>query len=104
MNHRYIDEFAVTERYLNHGLSDDERAAFEEHLVDCQECTDRLLLAEMFHARTSNGAGPRSATSGSQSTLVLRAKPWKLVVLAIIALLALSIPAFVMIHVFLRSH
>jgi hypothetical protein len=104
MDHRYIDEFAVTERYLKHGLSGDERDAFEEHLVDCQECTDRLLLAEMFHARMPNGAGTPGAEPASQSTLVLRAKPWKLVVLAIIALLALSIPAFVMIHVFLRSH
>src|SRR5579863_5803121 len=104
MNHRYIDEFSVAERYVENALPPEERVAFEEHLVDCQECTDRLLLAEMFHARMPNGAGPPSAPSGAQSTLVLRAKPWKLVVLAIIALLALSIPAFVMIHVFLRSH
>lgn len=54
MDHRYIDERSVAQRYLDHTLPADERADFEAHLVDCQECTDRLLLAEMFHAR--NGA------------------------------------------------
>jgi anti-sigma factor RsiW len=54
MDHRYIDEQQVAERYVKHTLGAAERAAFEAHLVDCQECADRLLLAEMFHAR--NGA------------------------------------------------
>ena len=54
MDHRYIDEQQVAERYVKHSLGGAERAAFEAHLVDCQECADRLLLAEMFHAR--NGA------------------------------------------------
>jgi anti-sigma factor RsiW len=94
MDHRYIDQYAVAERYLDHGLSPDERAAFEQHLVDCQECTDRVLLAEMFHARQPNGVPARSP-SAPQSTLVLRLKPWQLALLAIIALLALAIPAFV---------
>ena len=35
----------------------EELREFEEHLVDCQECADRLLLAEMFHAR--NGHKPK---------------------------------------------
>jgi hypothetical protein len=54
MDHRHIDEQQVAERYVKHTLGAAERAAFEAHLVDCQECADRLLLAEMFHAR--NGA------------------------------------------------
>lgn len=36
------------------GLSDHELREFEEHIVDCQECADRLLLAEMFHARNGH--------------------------------------------------
>jgi anti-sigma factor RsiW len=94
MDHRYIDQFAVPERYLDHELAPDERAAFEQHLVDCQECTDRVLLAEMFHARQSNGLPARSPST-RQSTLILRLKPWQLALLAIIALLALTIPAIV---------
>jgi anti-sigma factor RsiW len=54
MDHGYIDGHSVTERYLDHALTPAERTEFEAHLVDCQECTDRLLLAEMFHNR--NGA------------------------------------------------
>jgi Putative zinc-finger len=101
MDHRYIDQFAVAQRYLDHALSAEERASFEAHLVDCQECTDRLLLAGMFHAREVNGAGPRPAPSTPQSTLVLRLKPRQLVLLAIIAILALAIPTFVILA-FLR--
>jgi anti-sigma factor RsiW len=54
MDHGYIDDHSVTERYLDHALTPAERTEYEAHLVDCQECTDRLLLAEMFHNR--NGA------------------------------------------------
>lgn len=57
MDHRYIDQRSVAERYLNHTLSFEERAEFETHLVDCQECTDRLLLAEMFQHR-NGGSHP----------------------------------------------
>jgi anti-sigma factor RsiW len=60
MDHRYIDDHSVAARYLNQALPAPERAAFEAHLVDCQECTDRLLLAEMFHHR--NGNAHRAAT------------------------------------------
>src|SRR5580692_6333245 len=66
MDHRYIDECSVTQRYLDHILSTPERLEFEAHLVDCQECTDRLLLAEMFlnhngvHVRTPDPIPQRS--------------------------------------------
>ena len=52
MDHAYIDEHSVAERYLQHDLRPEERAAFEAHLVDCQECMDRLLLAGMFQVRS----------------------------------------------------
>jgi len=56
MDHQYIDANAVAERYLGNGLRLKEREDFERHLVDCQECTDRILLAGMFHARSGNGS------------------------------------------------
>ena len=90
MDHDYIDEHSVAERYLASALAPEERDAFERHLVDCQECTDRLLLAGMFHAHSHNGirspAQPRPA-------LVLRLKPAALVWLVLISgLLLLAIP------------
>ena len=57
MDHAYIDANSIAERYLGHALSATELREFEEHIVDCQECADRLLLAEMFHTR--NGHKPK---------------------------------------------
>ena len=54
MDHRYIDDHSVAERYLDHTLPPGERSRFEAHLVDCQECTDRILLAEMFRQLNGN--------------------------------------------------
>ena len=48
MDHRYIDENGVAERYLERGLPADVHDAFESHLVDCEECADRLRLAQIF--------------------------------------------------------
>jgi predicted anti-sigma-YlaC factor YlaD len=56
MDHRFIDQNAIAERYLDHALTPGDRAKFETHLVDCAECRDRLLLAEMFHARNGRAA------------------------------------------------
>ena len=47
MDHSYIDQNAIADRYVRRTLPDAERASFEAHLVDCQECADRVLLAEM---------------------------------------------------------
>ena len=56
MDHRFIDQNAIAERYLRHALAPSDRVKFETHLVDCPECRDRLLLAEMFHARNGSSA------------------------------------------------
>jgi hypothetical protein len=58
MNHAYIDVNSIAERYLDRALSAEQLREFEEHIVDCQECADRLLLAEMFHARNGHKAKP----------------------------------------------
>src|SRR5579864_4005245 len=51
MDHAYIDANAIADRYVRRTLPAGDRAAFEAHLVDCQECSDRVLLAEMFLLR-----------------------------------------------------
>lgn len=48
MDHNYIEEYHVADRYLRNGLSPEERKEFERHFVDCPECLDRLALAEIF--------------------------------------------------------
>ncbi len=90
MDHRYIEEYSVAERYLDNQLGLGDRAAFEAHLVDCQECTDRVLLAGMFHARQNK---PVPAPLPQRSRFVAQFKPWQiLMIFAVMALLLLAIP------------
>jgi anti-sigma factor RsiW len=80
MDHRFIDQHSVAEKYLNQELTPVQRAEFEAHLVDCQECADRVLLAEMFHNRN----GRRPSTEARPEAKPLRVRfvslftPWQL--------------------------
>jgi anti-sigma factor RsiW len=78
MDHRYIDEHSVAGRYLEHELTAEQRAEFEAHLVDCQECADRVLLAEMFHSR--NGHKPQTAPP-LRVQFVSLFTPWQLLLI-----------------------
>jgi anti-sigma factor RsiW len=42
MEHSYIEDHNIAERYLSGKLSPEERMRFEEHFVDCTHCLDRL--------------------------------------------------------------
>ena len=50
MDHAYIEEHNIADRYLMGKLSDDGRARFEEHFMGCAECLDRLETADEFRA------------------------------------------------------
>jgi hypothetical protein len=98
MDHRYIDEHSVAARYVGKALTARERAAFEAHMVDCQECTDRILLAEIFHTRQPSEVPELPL----RAQLAARLAPWQFFLLfAIAALLLLAIPAL-LIPIFLR--
>jgi predicted anti-sigma-YlaC factor YlaD len=96
MDHRFIDEFSVAKRYVENALPPDERVAFEAHLVDCQECTDRLILAGMFHTRNGvrKAAEPPVPTAPRLRTgLVVRLTRRQLALICAAAvLLLLAIP------------
>src|SRR5580698_10600571 len=87
MDHAYIDANSIAERYLSHGLSASELREFEEHIVDCQECGDRLLLAEMFHTR--NGHKPKK--DGKMVARVVLYKPRRVILMLIAAGLAIPL-------------
>ncbi len=96
MDHRYIDTHSVAGRYLDHELSADQRAEFEAHLVDCQECTDRVLLAEMFHLRN----GRRTAEPPMTVRFVGRFTPWQLFwILAGTSILLVLVPSLLLLWV-----
>ena len=42
MDHKYINEFDLVERYLMGRLAADETTEFEAHFVDCRECVDQM--------------------------------------------------------------
>jgi hypothetical protein len=42
MEHSYIEEHNIPDRYLAGKLSPEEQMRFEEHFVDCTQCLDRL--------------------------------------------------------------
>lgn len=48
MEHRYIDEQNIADRYLLGNLSADEQTRFEDHLVDCERCLNRLEEIELL--------------------------------------------------------
>jgi|SRR5579863_7061169 anti-sigma factor RsiW len=90
MDHRYIDEHSVADRYLDHKLPTNQRAEFEAHLVDCQECTDRVLLAEMFHSRNGHRAGKPPPVRVRVVSLL---PPWQLFLILAGSILLVLVPA-----------
>jgi anti-sigma factor RsiW len=50
MEHSYIEDHHIADRYLSGKLSIEERVRFEEHFVDCPECLDRLQTIDNFSA------------------------------------------------------
>ena len=48
MDHKYIDDFDIVDRYLMGRLAAEETSEFEEHFVDCEHCVDRLKIIKAF--------------------------------------------------------
>jgi anti-sigma factor RsiW len=48
MDHAYIADNGLVERYRQGSLPPDEEARFEEHFLGCPECTEQLELARGF--------------------------------------------------------
>ncbi len=57
MNHQDIEDSDLVEAYVTDRLGEPARAEFEEHLVDCPECLDRVEAAQGL------GAGLRALGS-----------------------------------------
>lgn len=94
MDHRYIDEHSVAARYIDNALTAEERLKFEAHMVDCQDCTDRILLAGIFHAR-KNGAPVEPGNW--RAKVIARMAPWRIVVSFVLAgVLAVAIPVLLL--------
>ena len=73
MDHHDIEGQNIPDRYLQGKLSPTERARFEEHLIDCAECLDRLETTEDFRAALRTVAAEDAAASRVYARPGLRA-------------------------------
>jgi hypothetical protein len=73
MEHSYIEKNALVDRYLNRRLGVEERAAFEEHFLDCRQCLDQLKFAEALQ----NGIRAFAADPVSLGEVPSRVSFWK---------------------------
>jgi len=48
MNHDYIEQLDLIDRYLTGKLVAEESERFEEHFIDCPQCIDRLKITREF--------------------------------------------------------
>ncbi|HYN20033.1 MAG TPA: zf-HC2 domain-containing protein [Thermoanaerobaculia bacterium] len=66
MNHPDIEELQIADRYLKGKLPPEEAVRFEEHYLHCQECLDRLKLAESMERGFHRGGLGRGASPGAR--------------------------------------
>jgi hypothetical protein len=70
MDHSYIDQHQVIERYALGRLTEDETAAFEQHYLDCSRCLDQLEAAERLHAGLRGVAAEEATRAAARSGLL----------------------------------
>lgn len=105
MGEGHIQSDSEVRRYFDHELTLEELTAFEEHLVDCEVCRDRVLLAGMFHIRNglardawdreaaTQPASPAGVMLPKRARFVAGLEPWQIwVILSLAALLLVLIP------------
>ena len=73
MTHAEIDERQIPELYLMGKLPAEEAAGFEEHYLHCQECLDRLELAESMERGFKRAAGQDAARVAATRQLAVLA-------------------------------
>ncbi len=108
MDHGYIEEHGLIDRYRQGLLAPDEEARFEEHFVGCADCTRELELARAFargvHAMAAEDAAAAAAAAtlhgarvavaaGLFAWLARRGRPARAAAGLLVLLLAAAIPA-----------
>jgi hypothetical protein len=98
MDHTYIEENGLIERYYQGLLPPEEEARFEEHFVGCPQCTEQLELARGFQRGVKSMVAEDAARAilvqaGLFAWLARRSRlaQWGL---ALAAVLILGLPAF----------
>jgi len=71
MDHPYIEDHQVADRYLMGKLSPEEADRFEEHYLSCPQCLDRLADAESMQRGFKRAAGQDVARLAATRQLAL---------------------------------
>jgi hypothetical protein len=88
MDHPFIDDHQVIERFVLGRLSDSELSAFEQHFLGCPACLDQLEAVERLHSGVKGVAAEEVAARLGLLSLLHRSRPSWLTG-ALVALLAL---------------
>lgn len=91
MDHSYIDEHQIAERYLMGRLAPGEAAQFEEHSLSCAECLDRLETAERLQAGLRAVAAREVAAEAVKLGLLARLARSRVAPLALTGLLVAAV-------------
>jgi hypothetical protein len=76
MDHLYIEEHNIADRYLIGRLSAEEQRRFEEHFLDCQRCRSWLEMAHHFRAGLQSVFASGQTESGVYLQAGRAGKPW----------------------------
>jgi hypothetical protein len=100
MDHAYIKEHNIVDRYDIGKLSAAECASFEEHFVDCPECQSQLSTARDFRlALRAATLEERHVTALAPAALPAAVPAWRWALLGAAACLAvLAVPALFLIR------
>ncbi|HEX6903096.1 MAG TPA: zf-HC2 domain-containing protein [Thermoanaerobaculia bacterium] len=71
MDHTYIEDRQIVDRYVLGNLPPEEAARFEEHYLSCPECLDRLDVAESMQRGFQRAAGRDMARVAAARQLAL---------------------------------
>ena len=110
MEHSYIEEHRVVDRYLLAQLPAEEAERFEEHYLHCRECLDQLQVAEKLQRGFRRVAAEETAKVAAVQRLgvlawLARAARTRGAGLAVVGLLAVAIlPAGLMMRQVSRAY
>ena len=101
MDHAYVDDQQIAERYLLGKLSGEERDRFEEHFLGCRECVERLELAAILQQGTRQLAGRHAAATslGILAALARLGRSRRAALAAMALLAAVLLPALLALRV-----
>lgn len=96
MDHNYIEEYNIADRYLLGKLPAEEQARFEEHFIDCPKCLDRLETTEDFRRGLQTVVAEEAARASSYLQVgflawLIRRRRWQQATLLLTSILLLAV-------------